>query len=77
MKVSVVVPVFNMEAYLHGCLQSLVDQTLEDMEVVVVNDGSTDGSQAIIDAFVERFPGRIRAFIKSNGGVSDARTEDN
>lgn len=73
MKVSVVVPVFNMEAYLHGCLQSLVDQTLEDMEVVVVNDGSTDGSQAIIDAFVDRFPGRVRAFAKPNGGLSDAR----
>ena len=73
MKVSVVVPVFNMEAYLGECLQSLVDQTLGAIEIIVVNDGSTDGSQAIIDDFSERFPERIRAFTKANGGLSDAR----
>lgn len=72
-KVSVIVPVYNVEAYLAECLDSLVKQTLKEIEIVVVNDGATDNSQDIIDQYVKAYPDKIRAFIKENGGLSDAR----
>lgn len=72
-KVSVIVPVYNVEQYLEKCLNSLIHQTLEDIEIVVVNDGSTDNSQQIIDEFSAQFPDKIKAYIKENGGLSDAR----
>ncbi len=72
-KVSVIVPVYNVENYITKCLESLVSQTLQDMEIIIVNDGSTDNSQQIIDNFVKKYPEKIKAFIKDNGGLSDAR----
>lgn len=72
-KVSVIVPVYNVEEYLPKCLESLVNQTLPEIEILVVNDGSPDNSQAIIDDYAARYPDKIRAFIKENGGLSDAR----
>ena len=72
-KVSIIVPVYNVEAYIARCLQSLVDQTLDEIEIVVVNDGSTDQSQSIIDQFQKDYPHKIQSFIKENGGLSDAR----
>lgn len=72
-KVSVIVPVYNVEQYLAECLDSLVSQTLEDIEILVVNDGSPDNSQAIIDDYAARYPDKIRPFIKKNGGLSDTR----
>lgn len=71
--VSVIVPVYNTEKYLRKCLDSLVKQTLKDLEIIIVNDGSKDNSQVIIDEYTERFPKRVRAFIKENGGQSSAR----
>lgn len=71
-KVSVIVPVYNVEPYLEKCLDSLVNQTLSDIEIIVVNDGSKDHSQTIIDSFCERYPNVI-GYIKENGGLSDAR----
>jgi phosphorylcholine metabolism protein LicD/glycosyltransferase involved in cell wall biosynthesis len=71
-KVSVIVPVYNVEKYLPQCLESLVNQTLSDIEIIVVNDGATDNSQSIIDTFAEKHP-NIKAFTKKNGGLSDAR----
>ena len=53
-KVSVVVPVYNVEAYLAKCLDSLVNQTLQQMEIIVVNDGATDNSQKIIDEYAAK-----------------------
>lgn len=72
-KVSVIVPVYNVEKYLSKCIDSLVNQTLEDIQIIVVNDGSLDGSQQIIDDFGGKFPEIIKAFQKENGGLSDAR----
>ena len=72
-KVSVIVPVYNVEKYLEKCLNSLVCQSLEAIEIIVVNDGSTDNSQAIIDGFNEKYPDKIKSFTKENGGLSDAR----
>ena len=73
MKVSVIVPVYNVEKYLVKCLDSLVSQTLEDLEILVVNDGTPDNSQVIIDRYVEKYPGKVRGFIKENGGLASAR----
>ncbi len=71
-KVSVIVPVYNVEAYLSKCLDTLVKQTLQDMEIIVVNDGTKDNSQAVIDSFVSKYP-NVTGLTKENGGLSDAR----
>ena len=72
-KVSVIVPVYNVESYLEKCLNSLVNQTLAEIEIIVVNDGSEDNSKKIIDDFQQKYPLIIRSFSKENGGLSDAR----
>ncbi|WP_374444716.1 glycosyltransferase family 2 protein [Epilithonimonas sp.] len=72
-KVSVIVPVYNVELYLEKCLLSLVHQTLQDVEIIVVNDGSKDHSQQIIEKFQQEYPEKIFGFTKENGGLSDAR----
>ena len=73
MKISVIVPVYNVENYLEKCLNSLVNQTLQEIEILVINDGSTDDSQKIIEVFQSKFPQKIKTFAKENGGLSDAR----
>lgn len=70
-RVSVVVPVYNVEKYLPQCLESLLAQTLRDIEVICVNDGSTDGSLAVLRAFRER-DGRVRIADKENAGYGNA-----
>jgi len=72
-KISIIVPVYNVQKYLDKCLDSLVNQTLEDIEIIVVNDGSPDNSQMIIDQYVEYYPGKVIPLIKENGGLADAR----
>lgn len=72
-KVSVIVPVYNVEKYLEKCLDSLVHQTLESLQIIVVNDGSPDNSQDIIDRYVKAYPNKIFGYIKENGGLGDAR----
>lgn len=71
-KVSIVVPIYNVEKYLHRNLTSLMNQTYRDIEVLCVNDGSTDNSGALIDEFVEK-DSRFSRLNKKNGGLSDAR----
>ena len=71
--VSIIVPVYNAEKYLDRCLNSLVHQTLQDIEIILVNDGSTDGSAAILQKYAEQHPGLIRLFHKENGGQGSAR----
>lgn len=73
LKVSIIVPVYNVELYLEKCLLSLVNQTLNEIEILVVNDGSQDNSQKIIDDFQQKYPEKIFGFTKENGGLSDAR----
>lgn len=72
-KVSIIVPVYNVEKYLIKCLESLVNQTLDDIEIIVVNDGSTDNSKEILKDYQKRFPEKIKYLEKENGGLSDAR----
>ena len=71
-KVSVIVPVYNMEKYLQQCLDSLLVQTLEDIEIICVNDGSTDSSAEILACYVAKDE-RIKVINKPNGGLSSAR----
>ena len=72
-ELSIIVPVYNVEKYLDACLSSLVVQEINNYEIIIVNDGTKDNSQAIIDKFAHQYPDIIRAFIKENGGISDAR----
>lgn len=72
-KISIIIPVYNVEKYIDKCLSSLVNQTLEDIEIIVVNDGSPDNSQKIIDNYVKKYPNKVKSFIKENGGQGSAR----
>ena len=71
-KVSVVVPVYNVEKYLSYCLESIAAQTEHDIEIIVVDDGSTDNSGKICDEFCAKDP-RVRVFHKPNEGAASAR----
>lgn len=72
-KISIVVPVYNSEKCLNKCLESLVNQTIKDIEIIIVNDGSTDNSQKIIDEYIEKYPDKIKKLYKQNGGQASAR----
>src|SRR6476469_3425300 len=69
---SVVVPIYNVEEYLGPCLDSIAAQTFRDLEVIMVDDGSTDRSAAIAAAYAER-DGRFKLVSRPNGGLSAAR----
>ncbi|MBQ6494994.1 MAG: glycosyltransferase [Bacilli bacterium] len=72
-KVSIIIPVYGVEKYIAKCLDSLVNQTLDDIEIIVVNDGSPDNSQKIIDKYVKKYPDKVKSYIKENGGQGSAR----
>ena len=71
-KISVFVPVYNTEKYLRQCIDSILAQTFTDFELLLINDGSTDGSGAICDEYAQK-DSRVRVFHQENGGVSSAR----
>ncbi len=70
--ISVIVPIYKVEAYLDKCVRSIVDQTYKNLEIILVDDGSPDRCGAMCDAWAAR-DSRIRVIHKSNGGLSDAR----
>lgn len=70
--ISIIVPVFNVEAYLEDCIESILDQKFSDFELILVNDGSTDESGSICDNYAKNDK-RVKVVHKSNGGVSSAR----
>lgn len=72
-KVSVIVPVYNMEKYLGECLSSLARQTFNDYEVIVINDGSTDSSEEIITYYKKEYPKIFKAYSFKNQGISKTR----
>lgn len=72
-KINVIVPIYNAEKYLRKTLNSLVNQTIDSFELILVNDGSNDSSQTIIDEYKIKYPNIIRAYYKENGGIADAR----
>ena len=67
MKVSVIVPVYNVFEYLDKCLDSLSHQTLKDIEVIIVNDGSPDNSEDIIKKYTKKYQ-NFKYYKKENGG---------
>lgn len=71
-KVSVLVPVHNSSKYLEKCIESLVNQTLDDIEIIMVNDGSTDNSEKIIKSYERRYK-NLKYIYKENSGVADTR----
>ena len=73
MKLSVIVPVYKAEAWLNECVDSLLNQTLKDLEILLVNDGSPDRSGEIMADYAARFPETVRTLTLSNGGQGRAR----
>ena len=72
-KLSIIVPVYGVEKDIDKCLNSLVKQSLKEIEVIVVNDGTKDNSQKIVDKYVKKYPDKIKSYIKENGGQGSAR----
>ena len=71
--VSIIVPVWNVQEYLRKCLDSLVNQTFDNYEILVINDGSPDNSDLIIEEYVKKYPDLIKSLKKENGGQASAR----
>lgn len=69
-KVSLIVPVYNTSKYLEKCINSLINQTLKDIEIIIINDGSTDNSEKIIKKFNDK---RIKYIAKQNEGIGKTR----
>ena len=69
---SVIIPVYNVERYVAECIESVINQTYNDLEIIIVNDGSTDNSLKICEAYAKRDK-RIKIINKENGGISSAR----
>ena len=72
-KVSVIIPVYNAEKYLQQCISSIANQTMKDIEILVINDGSTDNSLNILDELSQKYKGTLKIFDKENGGAGSAR----
>lgn len=72
-KISVIIPVYNSEKYLNKCLDSVFTQSFDDFEVILVNDGSSDSSQDIIDTYKAQSPDKITAIKQENAGQASAR----
>ena len=73
-QISVIVPIYRIEAYLPQCVESLLNQSFQDFELILVDDGSPDGCPQICDAYAEKDP-RVRVIHKENGGLVSARKE--
>lgn len=72
-KVSVIIAAYNMEKYIEACVESLLKQTLTEIELLIVDDGSKDGTLAIIKEYEAKYPDKVRVLPKENGGLSSAR----
>jgi glycosyltransferase involved in cell wall biosynthesis len=72
-KISVIVPIYNVEKQLNRCIESLLKQKIQQIQIILVNDGSTDNSGKIAQEYAKKFPDKILYLEKENGGLSDAR----
>lgn len=73
-EISIIIPIYNVESYLEKCIETVINQTIKDIEIILVNDGSTDNSGYICDIFAKK-DSRIKVIHKSNEGVSKARND--
>lgn len=73
MKLSIIVPVYNVKPFLEACVGSLLAQGPEDYEIILVDDGATDGSGEMVTDYAQKYPGRVKALHVSNGGQGRAR----
>ena len=71
--ISVIVPAYNIEGYLRQCIDSIFNQTYENIEIIIIDDGSTDNTSKIADDCVRKYSNKVRCFHTSNNGVSNAR----
>lgn len=71
-KISIIVPVYNVEQYITRCIESITSQTYRNIEILLIDDGSTDNSGNICDEYQKK-DSRVMTFHKTNGGLSDAR----
>lgn len=74
-KISVVVPCYNVSKYLKDCVDSIINALVDDMEIILVNDGSTDNTLDICNEYKDKYPKIIKVIDKENGGLSDARNK--
>lgn len=74
-QVSLIVPVYNTENYLGECLESLVNQSLEGIEIIIINDGSTDGSKAIIETYKSKYFEKVQVIEQENMGIGASRNK--
>ena len=74
-KVTVVIPVYNSEKYIARCIDSVINQTYQDFEIQIINDGSKDKSQEIIDSYTKKYPDKIISIEQENKGVAKTRNE--
>lgn len=72
-KVSIIIPVYNVEKYLERCLESILNNTYKNIEIILVNDGSTDNSQNIINEYVKKYPNLVIGKVQENQGPAEAR----
>lgn len=72
-KTSIIVPIYNAQNTLSYCLDSILNQTYNNYEIILVNDGSTDKSEALIKKYLQKYPDKIKYFSQKNGGVASAR----
>lgn len=72
-KISVIIPIYNVETYLTKCIDSVLNQTYQNLEIILVNDGSTDGCKRICDEYGRKYQKKIKVIHKKNGGLSSAR----
>ena len=70
--ISIVIPVYKVEKYLEKCVESVINQTYKNLEILLVNDGSPDNCPKICDEYAQK-DNRIKVIHKENGGLSDAR----
>jgi len=73
MKLSYIIPVYNVEKYLRQCVDSILAQTMDDYEIILVDDGSPDNCPAICDEYKEKYPEVVKVIHKTNGGLASAR----
>ena len=72
-KISVIVPIYNTEKFLRKCIESILNQTLKEIEIILINDGSTDNSHLICLEYTEKYPEKIRYVNNKNIGCSTTR----